>query len=90
MKPDADSPDRHMDLVSIISFIIGDRHREHSLYDVCPSTEAAIRGQLFSRTLPSNFHRCLGSAGQCTQSYPNSLWILVWDIFNTLVRKEEE
>jgi len=87
IEPDADSRDRHMDLVSIISFIVGDRCSEYSLYGMCSSAQTSGRGKLFCRAMPTNFYRLPRPTGQCTESYPNSLWLLVRDIFNTLVRE---
>jgi hypothetical protein len=86
-EPDADSPSRHMDLVNFIHFVLRDRCSEYSVHDVCPETSSILGGQLFFRALPSNFHRCLGPSGQCIELYPNSLRLLVWDIYHTLVQE---
>ena len=85
MKPHASGLNTHMDLVNFIHSIFRNRCSEYMLYDVCLSTQTLSWSQLFSRALPSNFHRCLGPSRQCVEFYPNSLWLLVRDIYNTLV-----
>jgi hypothetical protein len=88
MKPDAGRGSKHMDLVVFVGTLLGVRFSQHSVYSMCTETSPTTGSELFCYTLYLDWFRNGGICRKSFESYPDSLWTLVRDIYNTVVRKE--
>ena len=84
-EPDAVRYSTHMDLVNFIHSIIRDRCSEYTLYDVCQKTSASSGSQLFCGSFYTHVYRNHWLYRQYSEHGSNSLWLLVCNIYNTLV-----
>jgi hypothetical protein len=86
-EPDAGRKHRNIGLVVFMDYLCGIRYSKYSVYPLCPETKTIIRGKLLSYPLYFNILRNGELCRQHPECYPNSLWVMVWDIYHTLLRK---
>jgi hypothetical protein len=86
-KPHAVGPGKHMVLVSFISFILRDRCSKYSVHDLCQEASATFGGQPLFGSFYTHIYRNPWLYRQYSEHGPDSLWLLVRDIYYTLLRK---
>ena len=63
------------------------RYFKYQVPALCPETESSLGGELQFSSLYFDFYRNGVLRRKYTKCYSNSFWIMVRDLYNTLVRK---